>query len=1084
MFTHLHLHTPYSFLDGASEIEALVRQAASFGMPALAMTDHNSVAAAVKFTNACEAYGLIPILGTELTLDDGTHLTLLARSAEGYARICMHITAAFTCGGRLSSALPWEKLFAEEAELNPDIICLSGCRLGAISTLVRTRRYSEALRLAKRLKEAFGPGNFKIELQDDLTPESYRVCRELAQLADHLGVEVVATNNVHYRVREDFNAHDTLRCIAAKVTLTTPHPSRPFNAERYLKSEQEMQELFGWRPDALSNTMRIAETCSRALPKIGDITPRSTIPARFDDSSDYLYHLIMKGAAARYGKLPEKVLARLNHEWSVITSMGYSDYFIMVWEVVRWARKQGIRVTGRGSAADSCAAYALFLTDVDVIARGLPFARFLSPGKLPDIDMDFPSEYRDDVFRHIVGKYGDAYTGMVCTFHTFWARSAVRDIGKALELPADALEFFSNNLHQHIKAGSIESSFETRPELRPHIAMRERFKLLFDLCGRIAGLPRHLGTHSSGIVISSVPLSRIAPISPSARGITQIWTLDKDDAEELGAIKFDVLSLRTLSAIGDAEIDIRKTDMVREGAEAGRFFSYDRIPMSDPLTYKMFRSGSAVGTFQFESAAQMALAVVLQPEHFEDMVASVALIRPGPIRGHIVQRFTACRNGWMRSDLLHPALAEPLNKTYGCIVFQEQVNDVVRIMTACTDTQADRFRKSLTRRDKLGKMDEARMEFVQNSMQTFSDLTEERANLIFDQIDGWSGYGFTEGHAASFSLTGYRSGFLSVHHPAEYFAGLMNHQPMGYYTANTLAGEARRRGVDIRPVDINRSEDKCFAEEPDAIRLGLRLISELAEEDITTILQARAEGPFTSLLDFCVRVLIRRDRLENLILSGAFDRLHEARRGLIWRLPETIALAHNYRINISGKGQSAIQWSHQGIETPIAWDINEFTPWDRFLWEWRLTGVCADCHVFAYLREKLNKWNIRTAEEGRNARHGERITVAGLNVRPHRPPTRNGKGCLYTILEDETGMLQATCAGEAIDTCTPVLITAPAVFVRGRIQRRGVGVSFYVEKVKPLRISDLMDEDQQDILAERGWTMGYNVATRMKTARV
>ncbi|HSV72491.1 MAG TPA: DNA polymerase III subunit alpha, partial [Chthonomonadales bacterium] len=900
----------------------------------------------------------------------------------------------------------------------------------------------------------------------------------------------VATNNVHYAEPDGFVGHDVLRCVAALCPLDQPHPGRPLNAERHLKSAREMADLYRWRPDALENTVRIAETCEAALPEREEMTPFFPVPDGHDAAS-YLRHLTYKGAKVRYRPLSERVVQRIEHELDVITQLGYADYFLMVWDIVRWARRNGIRCTGRGSAADSCVACCLTLTDVDVISRRLPFARFLTPGKTPDIDIDFPSERRDDVFRHIVAKYGDEHVGMVCTFHTFWAKSAVRDVGKALGLPQDALTFFSDHVQHNVRADRLDQAFERYAELRPHAALRDRFQLLFDLCGRIAGFPRHIGTHSSGVVISRAPLSTVAPLQPSARGVMRIWTLDKDDAEAAGAIKFDVLSLRILSAVGDAERDIVRlqseapVDASGSGASrvASPAFVYDRIPFGDPLTFRMFRAGAAVGAFQFESAAQIALAATLQPEHFEDLVASVALIRPGPIRGNVVQRFVACRNGWLRADLLHPALEPMLAKTYGCIVYQEQVNDVVAAMTGWSDAEADRFRKRLTRRSKLGEMDMARAEFVSAAAARRPDLGEENANRLFDQIEGWAGYGFTEGHAASFALTGYRSAYLSVHHAAAYFSGLMNHQPMGYYSANTLAGEARHRGVRILPVEINQSEDKCFASEPDAIRLGLRVVADLRDADIEAIVEARREREYRSLLDFCGRVLLHRHRLENLVLCGAFDLLHEHRRGILWRLDETSALARSYRAEAGATGQLPGACPRlEGMLTPTAWELDDFTAWDKFLWAWRITGVCAECHVFTYLRDLLNRWRVWTTDEAQRAHHGQRITVAGLNVRPHRPPTRSGEPVIFTILEDEMGTLQATIAGPAIDACTAVFLTSPAVLVRGRIVRKGQGVSLQVERAKPLRMADLAQASHEvhTEIWDRRWKVGANVRTEMR----
>ncbi len=1090
MFVHLHVHTPYSFLDGGSEIETLARKAAEMGFPALAMTDHNNLCGVVKFVDACESYGIQPILGAELSLgspewdlwDGETHLTLLARNADQYATISRLVSAAHAEGGRLTPCLPWERLF-EICERNgsaeprpPTPLCLSGCRRGLLSSLIRLHRYAEARSVALSLQHLFGPGSFFIELQDDLTPDAARVCRELAELADAIGAPVVATNNVHHAERADFPAHDILRCIATKTKQNEAHPHRPLNAERYLKSAAEMGELFRWRPDAIANTIRIARECGPCLPHRDDITPTFPVPEGYT-ASEYLRRLTYRGAAARYGDLPPNIVQRIEHELAVISDMGYADYFLMVWDIVRWARKQRIRCTGRGSAADSCVAYCLFLTDVDVIARNLPFARFLSPGRTPDIDMDFPSERRDDVFRHIIEKYGKGHVGMVCTFFTFWARSAVRDIGKALDLPADAVDFLAKRLHHSIRADRIEAAFERYAELKPHRNLIARFRLLFELCGRIAGFPRHIGTHSSGIVISAAPLASIAPLQPSARGITEIWTLDKDDAEAIGAIKFDVLSLCALSAVGDAEEEITAQDPS---------FRYDRLPLNDRQTYRMIRSGSAVGTFQFESAAQMALAVILDPRHFEDLAASVALIRPGPIRGDVVRRFVGCRNGWACADWAHPCLKPILAKTYGCIVFQEQVNEVVAAMTGCSDAEADRFRKSLKRHAKLNTMDDARNWFIDASLRHRPDITHERLDRLFDQIEGWSGYGFIEGHAAAFSLTGYKTAYLSVHHPAEYFAGMMNHQPMGFYSANTLAGEARRRGVTVRPVDINASDDKCHAVDPRTIRLGLRLVSGIGERDIEAILQARKQAPFRSLLDCCMRAVLPQDIIENLVLCGAFDSLHPHRRGILWRLQETLRIAHTYRQSHangvteasarrlkpsrngsaeprppSSRDSAAVEVPGelplerpQAMATPTAWDIDDFSPWDKFVWTWRIVGVCAECHVLAYMRDWFDAHRVTRVADALDMKHGTRIRVAGLNVRPHRPPTRSGEPVLFSQVEDETGLLPVTVAGQAIATCTAGFLTLPAVVVEGVLHRRGRGATLYADKVSPLTLRD------------------------------
>lgn len=1048
-FIHLHLHSPYSFLDGGSDIDSLVRRAALQGANALALTDHNSLCAAVKFSAACESHGIRPILGSEITLEDETHLTLLARNRTGYARLCKLITEAYHHGGRLQPRLPWDRLLSEASS---DIICLSGCRHGRIASFIQQGRLDDADRTARELQEAFGAGSFHIELQDDLTPGSLQLCADLVRLAHIVKARVVATNNVHHADRDDFIAHDILRCIAAGVHVDQIHPLRPLNAERCLKSPADMRELFAWCPDAISETVRISEACEPALPGGEDITPSYAVPPGYTPAS-YLRELTYRGAQARFDALTPAITRRLDYELKVIGEMGYADYFLMVWDIVRWTRKQGIRCTGRGSAADCCVAFCLYLTDVDVIARNLPFARFLSPGRIPDIDMDFPSDRRDEVFQHIIDIYGSGHVGMVCTFYTFWARSAVRNIGKALDLPPDAVDFLARRLHFSVRADRIEAAFDRYAELRPHQHLIERFRMLLDLCRRISGFPRHIGTHSSGIVISAVPLNTIAPLQPSARGISEIWTLDKDDAEEVGAIKFDVLSLRTLSAVADAEGQIQ---------EIQPDFRYDQIPLNDPDTYRTLQASEAVGAFQLESAGQLALAAVLVPRHFEDLVASVALIRPGPIRGNIVRRFVACRNGWTRVDWAHPCLIPILAKTYGCIVFQEQANEVIAAMTGCSDAEADRFRKSLKRHAKLDTMEEPRRWFIERSIRHRPAISEERLSELFEQIEGWSGYGFIEGHAAAFALTGCRTAYLSVHHPAEYFAAMMSHQPMGFYNANTLAGEARRRGVHIQPVDINDSCDKCVAVGHETIQLGFRIVDSIKPQVIKDILEARRDRPYRSLLDFCARVVLPRDLLENLILCGAFDRLHEHRRGILWRLDETLGMAQAYRSEATGGGGYEGQGSRArfyfgdpaAYPTPTARDIPDFHPWDKFLWTWRLTGICAECHAVSYMREQLERWRVRPVIDIHRLRARCHIRAAGLNIRPHRPPTRSGEPVLFAQIEDETGLLPVTVSGNALNTCTPVFLTCPALIVEGLVERRGRSAVLNVERAVPLALRD------------------------------
>jgi error-prone DNA polymerase len=1033
MYVELHCHSEFSYLDGACAIDSLVRRAAELGMPALALTDHNSVAGAVKFRDVCAAYGIRPIIGTELTLTDSSHLTLLATNRTGYANVCQLITRAFATGGRLSPTLDPEDIAANTT----GIICMTGCRKGRIPLLVRDGCDEQAEQELTRLRDLFGSGSLFIELQDDATPGSLRLAQQLAALADHAGVPVVATGNVHHVMPQQMITHDILTCIRLGATLADIHPERPFNAERYLKSSQQMRDLFAWRPDALRNTLKIAESCGNVLPEHEEITPSANIPTG-KSAHEVLTAYARQGVRDRYPTITSKIAARLNHELKVIEELGYSNYLLMAHRIVSWARSSRIRVTGRGSAADSIVAYALHLTDVDVVKRQLPFARFIARGKTPDIDLDIDREKRDDLFRWITREYGTENVAVCCTFHTYHSRGAIRDIGKVLALPPGALAWFSAHMG-YSEADRIRDAFTRVPELKPHAALADQFTLLFSLCKSIAYFPRHMGSHSSGVVISREPLASFAPLSPSARGILPIAMFDKDDIEDLGAIKLDLLSLPNHSVLGTAIPYIR---------ESHPDFDEESIPDDDLETYQLLRSGKAMGVFQLQSPAQMALAQTLRPDNFEDLAASIALIRPGPIKTEAVRRFVASRNGWTPIMYLHRALIPILDRTFGCIIYQEQVIHSIAVLMGISDTEADKIRKCLGKHERKGTLEQLREQFVRRSCLVHRDLPPRNAHTLWDEIQGWSGLGFVEGHAVSFAINAYHSAYLSAHHPAEMFAGLMSHQPVGYYAPNSLAAEARRRGVQILPVDINESVGPCTAT-PETIRLGFCLVCGLSQDDITAILNARAHRPFESLLDFCVRVTLRIDCIEALVLCGAFDELHPHRRGILWRLSETVPLAGHIRA----------QAQHHHLEfgmledTPVAWEVAPFSEFEAMTWSWRISGVTPHCHAITHVREYLHGMEIMTVQEAALQPHGARVTIAGLNIRPHRPGTRSGRPVLFSTIEDETEFLGVVAFDPVIDQVTSVFLLSVAVIVRGTIERRRGGPSLIVEQAKPLHLS-------------------------------
>ncbi|HEY3332352.1 MAG TPA: DNA polymerase III subunit alpha [Capsulimonadaceae bacterium] len=1075
MYVELHCHTAYSFLDGASDIDELVRRAAELGMPALAMTDHNSLTAAVKFNTACREYGVRPIFGSELTLDDGSHITLLARTRRGYANICRLVSLAYAHGGRLSPALPWSEIAAH----TDGVVCLSGCRKSKIARLVLGHRFDEALLFARQLKEWFGD-NLYIELQDDLTPHARVLTRQLTFLAARIGARYVATNNVHHAARQGMIAYDIKRCIASGITVADIHPDRPLNSERCLKSASEMALLFDRFPDAVSNTMVIAEQCARdgIMPLDEEVTPRYPLPDGMS-ADRHLRERTYAGARRRHGRISPDLRQRIEEELHMLGALGYSDFVLHAARIVEWARSDGIMVTGRGSGADSEICYCLGLTDIDVLARNLPLARWVAPGKKPDIDIDFDARRRDDVFRWTAKTYGEDKVALCCTYATYWAKGAIRDIGKALALPADALTWFSKHVSGFTNAAGLVEAFEKYSELKEHAAYASQFGLLFDLCGRIAGHPRHLGSHSSGLVISGTPLSELNVLTPSARGVVPIVMLDKDDVEEAGAVKLDILSLPILSAVGDATRTIQQRDPS---------FEYEAIPREDQGVYDMLKTGRNMGLFQLGSPAQAALATQLHPRDFEDLVAAIGLIRPGPIKAKSVRKYVVSRNGWAPIEYLHPALIPILDRTYGVVCFQEQVSHIIAAMMGLSDADADVWRKRLTKHARFGTMDKARAEFVERARQRHRNLPLSNAHRIMDELQGWSGLGFVEGHSASFALTGQKTAYLARYHPAAYYAALMSNQPCGFYPPQSLAAEARRQGIPIRPVDVNESAESCTVgdeEGSDSIRVGYCLVNGMRDEEIESVLAARRDAPFRSLLDFCRRVTLTRSSLESLILIGAFDNLHEHRRGLMWRLDETLAKAAAQRregggalaarasyadgatLNGGSIGGFAAGGGQAGVlvrqgrldvrfrgeeETPVAWEIEDMSDWQKLMWEWRITSVTSSCHPFAHVREWLTMEGVVSAHDAMQLPHGTRVAVAGLNIRPHRPPAKEGGRHLFTTLEDETDYLQVSF-GNSVEDCIATVLLSPVVLLRGTIRRRREIASYLLaDDAEPLTL--------------------------------
>ncbi|HHY75525.1 MAG TPA: DNA polymerase III subunit alpha [Firmicutes bacterium] len=1037
MFVHLHVHSPYSFIDGASTVDELVARVADLGMPALAITDHNNVTAVVRLLKAAKRAGIKPIIGAEVTVEGGYHLTLLCRGPEGYRNLCALLTSAHLENPRNKPEASFESLY----RYKDGLIAMTGCRRGQVPSLILRKRFGEAKDALRRLKAVFGPESLAIEMSESLLPGSNALNRYLYELAGAEGLRAVATNNVHYARKEDFFVHDILTCIRTLTKLDDVHPERRLNAENYLKSEEEMALVFKEYPGALRATVEIAAQCEMPLDLGTPNFPSFPVPEGYPSPAAFLRRLVFEGAERRYGRITPAIEERLNYELYVIEELGYEDYFLVVWDLVRFAREQGVRHAGRGSAADSAVAYCLNVTDVDPIAQNLLFERFLSleRGEKPDIDVDFDARRRDEVAAYVRKKYGEDHVAAVATYNTFQARSAVRDVGKAMGYSPDEIDLIAKRIPYYLPAAKLTERFDLVPELKGLLTPK-KLKTLLEAAERLAGLPRFLATHLGGLVISRYPITHLSPVQNSAKGVT-IVQFDKDDVEDLGLVKIDLLSLRTLGAVEDS-LGYMK--------EAGKELDYDRIPLDDERTYRRLRASDTVGVFQLESSAQRALQARLGAENIEDIVASVALIRPGPIKGNMVEPYVRRRHGLEPVTYLDPRLEPILKKTYGVVLFQEQVIEIASTIAGFTPGEADRLRRVMTHSRSGEEMEKLGRLFVEKAVR--SGVDEVTAEAIFQCIRGYASYGFCEAHARAFGTTAYKTAYLIEHYPAEFFGAILNNEPMGYYPVSTVCVEARRHGVKITGPSANRS-GKDVRVEGDEIILPFKMIGGLGAKTIEKIEGERKKGPFRSFSDFVSRVRPHVDELRAMVLSGVFDEFGVSRKRLIWSIPAISR--ENASAAVSSSASPGSPLAPVLVEAPAGNgpDVGgDFTLAEKIAYEYQVLGFSVSGHPVALWREELSKKGFVGSRDLSSIRPGEFVKVGGIPIRPHRPPTKSGRVVVFLSLEDEDGLIDITCFENVYQKYGKLLFPGEILplGIWGQVQKRGNAYSVTARTVFPL----------------------------------
>lgn len=1034
MFAHLHVRSWFSFLAGGSSPEYLAHQASLLGIQALALTDRNGLYGLVRLHKACKLLGIKTLYGSEVMLE-GAPLVLLARSNEGYAALCRLLTCAHQ-RDRLDPQLLFDELAAD----NKDLFCLSGGRMGLLWRFAEQRQMAEARRWIDRLRHVFGERLF-VELSTHNRRGDSVVNAILYRLAEEMESAPVATGDVHYAIPADYKRYDILTCIRHGITVFDAHPERPVNAEAYLRSEDAMRRLIPY-PRAFDNIGYIVDAC-QVDPFPGQIIPpKARIPAGSTDGKHYLRKLCRQALPRAYpGSDHSKAREVLNKELAIICDLDLEDYFLVVREVVDEARRRGIRCAGRGSAANSIVAYLLGITTVDPVRYNLLFERFLHRGRkgTPDIDVDFDSDRRGEIIAWMEERFGIEQTAMTATVTSYRLRSALRDVAKALGWPMPIV----NAMAKAVPHGNAAAIAKYRDNLLEVVGESPLFEMLLSMVAALDGCPRHLGQHSGGMLLSSVPLYRITPVQISANGV-KVAQFDKDDVEAFGLVKLDVLGLRMLATLSEAMEILKRRQNIS--------FNLNRIPLDEPQVFNLIRAGKTIGVFQIESQGQMHVLAQHQPDVFDDLISEVALFRPGPLQGGMVNPFIRRRRGLEKARYDHPDLEPLLKDTYGVILFQEQILEIAHHFAGMSLEEADDFRSLMSKFRDPGEMERMRDKFVAGAVQRAVD--EDIAHSVFDKVAKFVGYGFCRSHAAAFAKTVYQSAYLKTFHPAAFMAAFMQHRP-GFYPLLTLEEEARRFKVPILLPDINRSGVRYDLEQNAdkrwAIRKPLTAISEVSAESAARIVLERLNGIYTSVEDVYIRAGLDKDVAEALARSGAFDSLGGSSRTALWQV--------GILVNRVGQQQADLRrealFSSPLITREDMPALTELSDSERLSWDFE-TQKTARIHPMALYRRTLSHLEVRPISTAYRLRSRKRhysdpdplLLTAGIVILRQRPAT--AKGVMFITIEDESGFMQCVVL-PALQEKLMKIITGPAFIVQGPVHIMGNWRGLVVEQAWPLK---------------------------------
>jgi error-prone DNA polymerase len=1000
MYAELHAWSNFSFLQGGSHPEELVERAAVLGLTAIALTDRDGLYGAVRFATHARRRGVEAIIGSELTFEDGSRIVLLVEDEAGYAHLCELISRAQMRGSKGDA-----RLRLEDFE-------------GRNEGLIALARVDRERALAYR--SIFGE-RFYLELQQHLTPQETQRNVALVRLARQCGLPYVATNAAVYAFKDDALVADVLACVRDRTTLQAARAAnslRP-NAEFYLKAPAAMRRLFAQYPEAIAASVAIARRCRFRLDRLTGQFPLFPVP-NGSSPQRHLRELVYEGASKRYPMpLETKIERQLEYELGIIARMDLAGYFLIVWDIVRVAAELGVLCQGRGSAANSAVCYALGITAVDPIAMNLLFERFMSEERreIPDIDIDFAHQDREKVIQYVYERYGRSNAAMVAEVISYRTRSAIRDVGKALGLSLEAVD-------------AIAREFDARETL-PEDSGPE---MLFAICRRIAGFPRHLGIHSGGMLITRDPLVRVAPVEWATMRDRTVIQWDKDDLQDLGLIKIDLLGLGMLSLLREA-LTLYRRSVERGDAwlppAVARDLQLHAIPASDPQTYAMMQRADTIGVFQIESRAQQSMLPRLRPTCFYDIVMQVAIIRPGPIQGQMIHPFLRRRSGMEPVTYPHPKLKPVLERTLGVPLFQEQGMRMAIEAAGFSPGEADQLRRAMGHKRSRERMEAMHAKLVEGMVA--NGIDRDAAERLFHMLQGFADYGFPESHAASFALLAYASAYLKCHLPTVFAAAILNVQPMGFYSTEVLVNDARRHGVAIKPIEVNASEYLSSVERDGALRLGFHLVRGLGEAQRQRLEAAIARGPFEDVLVFAQRTQLERETLENLAIAGAFAPWYPSRREAMWALRGLDEREARGELGaLMDVDEPAVAFESPGPKKLTAFD----------LWS---TGVTASGQVMEHFREYLAAQHVVPAAELPNVARNRLCRVGGLVITRQRPGT--AKGFVFLTLEDETGIVNVIVRPDIYETYRRPIRSSSTLIVEGTLQKEGGCIDVLAKRI-------------------------------------